>query len=105
MSEEGPTTLEEAIKQELCCLWGDLYAAVRNGIRTNWSIECESLAWRIKMLTRFVGPTPWDEIQISLLESGVYQRIHAEMGVTVEVDMAKVAEVRRSIESVLPRSG
>ncbi len=97
--DDEPTTLEEAAKGELACLWGDLDEAVRRAINRDWSIQCENLAARIKTLTRFVGPTPWEEIQISLLESGRYQRLHAEMGVAVEVDMARVAETRRRINA------
>lgn len=89
-------TLDAAARWELELLWNDLHDARRSAAK--WSIRCDGLAARIRMFTRLVGPTPWEKIQIPLLEDGTYQRIHAEMGVTVEVDMARVAETRRSID-------
>jgi hypothetical protein len=49
---------------------------------------------RIKALTSLVGPTPWAEVQVGLLEDGVYQRVHRELGIEVAVDMDAVAEHR-----------
>lgn len=50
---------------------------------------------RLVEVTRFVGPEPWERVQIDLLESGVWQTFHAAMDVEVEKpDMARVAEVR-----------
>jgi hypothetical protein len=90
-------TLAAVAREELTCLWHDLDAARRNAYHGEWSMACDSLVDRIKALTPLVGPTPWGDIQIPLLESGIYQRVHAELGIDVpEVrpDMAKVAELR-----------
>ncbi|MFG3046258.1 hypothetical protein ACGFZR_15180 [Streptomyces sp. NPDC048241] len=89
--------LEAVAREELVCLWGDLNEARMYAINGKWSIKCDQLEERIKDLTRLIGPIPWEEIQLSLLELGIYQRVHAELGIdTAEVrpDMAKVAEVR-----------
>lgn len=99
--DEEPETLEEAAREELHLLWGDLRDAVNRAINGVWSIDCGHVEHRIKMLTQFVGATPWEMVPLPLLEGGIYQRIHAEMGVEADVDMVRVAETRRSIEARL----
>ena len=100
MSDE----LRAACQQELEYLWDDLETARRNAILPGtWSMSCESVEHRIKQLTPLVGPTPWEKIQMSLLELGIYQRIHADLGIEVTVDMAKVAEMRAYIDSTRTR--
>ncbi|MER5461695.1 hypothetical protein ABT010_13595 [Streptomyces sp. NPDC002668] len=96
-------TLRAAIREELGCLWNDLNTARQSAIRNQWSIRCDHLVWRIKDLTPLVGPTPWDEIQIPLLEDGIYQRIHAELGIEAPVDMERVAKTRASVDARLAR--
>lgn len=91
-------TLEDAARWELELLWDELCRARRDAINGVWSMHCDTLAARIRMFTRLVGPTPWEKIQFPLLEDGTYQRIHAEMGVPAEVDMERVAATRRSID-------
>lgn len=91
--------LEDAARWELVLLWDDLNHARRSAINGVWSMACDSLVSRIGMFTRLVGPTPWEQIQIPLLEDGTYQRVHAELGVDVTVDMVRVAETRRSIDA------
>lgn len=91
--------LTAAVRDELECLWGDLAMAQLSAINTEWSIQCNGLAERIKNLTMLVGPTPWEKVSITLLENGVYQRLHGEMNVPVEVDMGEVAAVRGRIEA------
>ncbi|MEU4967753.1 hypothetical protein [Streptomyces smyrnaeus] len=90
-------TLREAAVEELADLWRDLDNARRFAVNGEWSMQCDWLEERIKRLTPLVGPTPWEEIQISLLERGIYQRIHADLGIDVAVDMERVAKVRESI--------
>lgn len=92
LDEDEPQTLEEAARQELAMLWSDLDTAIRTGINTTWSIRCDGLADRIKTLTRFVGPTPWDQVSMYLVKDGTYQRLHEEMGVHVEVDIERLAK-------------
>jgi hypothetical protein len=81
-----------ALREELACLWSDLATDRRMAFNGVWSVACESTASRIATITALVGPTPWEQIQPTLLEDGTYLRLHAEMGITAEVDEAAVAE-------------
>jgi hypothetical protein len=91
-------TLEEAAADELMRLWEDLYEAVRQARNGYWSIGCENIAHRIAVLTRALGKaTPWQQIQVDLLESGIYQKMHDLMGIPYEQpDMERIARMRRS---------
>jgi hypothetical protein len=98
--------LVEACREELRILWCDLEAARCSAIRPGtWSIQCLNLEDRIKTFTKLVGPTPWEEIQISLLELGIYQRIHADLGVAAPVDMERVAQTRARLDERAARHG
>jgi len=101
--EEGFTTLEEAASDELMRLWGGLYTATREARNGCWSIGCEDIAHRIAVLTRALGKaTPWQQVQIDLLESGIYQTMHDLMGISYEQpDMQVVAEMRAEREASL----
>lgn len=98
MSVNEPTELVEACREELECLWHDLDKARRDAINGAWSVDCESKQERIKRLTLLVGATSWESVPITLLELGLYQRIHGEIGIDAPVDMDRVAETRRRIE-------
>jgi copper chaperone CopZ len=102
-ARDGTDTLETVARWELLLLWSDLNDARRAAIRGSWSMNCDHLVDRIKKFTQQVGPISWEEINIDLLEDGVYQRVHGEIGITVEVDMAKVAETRASIDARMRR--
>jgi hypothetical protein len=102
-ARDGTDTLETVARWELLLLWSDLNDARRSAIRDSWSMKCDHLVDRIKLFTQQVGPISWEEIDIDLLEDGVYQRIHAEIGVSVDVDMARVAGTRASIETRMAR--
>jgi hypothetical protein len=99
-SQETPTVeqLTAAIRDELESLWCDLHEAISRAIRCTWSIEALSVKERIQALTKLVGPTPWESIQLPLIEAGVYQRVHSEIDMDAPVDMRRVAETRRSID-------
>ncbi|MGG2460502.1 hypothetical protein ACO0M4_11880 [Streptomyces sp. RGM 3693] len=88
-------TLRAAIHDELDSLWTDLSHARNRALRGQWSMECDFLVERIKKLTKLVDPIPWRSIDdLSLVEDGIYQRVHAELGVDAPVDMAAVAQAR-----------
>ena len=89
--------LRGLLRGELADLWIDLEQAIRRAHNGQWSMECDWFLDRIKTLTQQVGPAPWEQLPITLLESGLYQRTHAELGVDAPVDMARVAEVREVI--------
>lgn len=86
--------LQEVARDELVCLWGDLKEARNRAYRNAWSMGCDNIVERIKALTPLVGSTLWGEVPIALLEDGIYQRVHEDLGVEVTVDMAAVAECR-----------
>lgn len=90
-------SMTEAVCDELEYLWGDLDNAMRYALNGRWSIQCDGLVDRIKTLTQLVGPTSWDKIPLSMLENGVYQRLHDDLGIRVTPDMAKVAEIRKRL--------
>lgn len=91
-------TLREALREELSCLWTDLQTARRDAREGNWSMHCDWLAERIKKLTPLVGPTPWTELDIELIEDDVYQRIHAEIGVDAPYDEESVRQHRARLD-------
>lgn len=99
MPADETTALREAVREELVLLWDDLHEARSYAINGEWSIRCDSLVDRIKTLTPLLGPTPWGEIQIRLIEDGIYQRVNAEMGIEVAPDMAKIAELRAYMDA------
>lgn len=90
--------LLEVAREELGLLWGDLNGARQSAVNGEWSMKCDHLVERIKALTPLVGPTPWEEISIELLEMGIYQRVHSELGIEVAPDMDRVAGVRSRID-------
>lgn len=90
--------LEEVAREELRLLWKDLADARSYSVNGAWSIRCDELVERINALTTLVGPTPWDEISIPLLEAGIYQRVHADLGIPVEVDMERAMRAKASME-------
>lgn len=94
-----PGVLAEGAKDELEALWGDLEDARGSAIvRGTWTLRLAELEDRIKALTQIVGPTPWGDVPLPLLEDGVYQTIHRHIGVEAPVDMAGVARARALIE-------
>lgn len=101
--EEAYTTLEEAAAAELMRLWGDLADAMHYARGGCWSGGCEDAAYRIAVLTRALGKaTPWEQVQIELLETGIYQRFHDLMGIAYEQpDMDVIAKMRAEREAGL----
>lgn len=91
------TELTNALCDELECLWADLEQAIQYALNGWWSLQCDHIQDRIRNLTQLVGPTAWQNVSISLLERGTYQRIHDELGIRVEPDMAVVAEIRERL--------
>ena len=93
---EGFTTLEQASSDELMRLWGDLHHAMREARDGCWSVGCESVAHRIAVLTRALGKSVrWQDMDIELLETGIYQKMHDLLGVPYDPpDMQVIARMR-----------
>lgn len=86
------------MRHELLSLWADLEQARRYAINRTWSRDCARLVHRIIRLTLIVGPISWEEIDISLLETGIYQAVHDALKIDYPApDMEQVAEVRKLI--------
>ncbi|MEV0444355.1 hypothetical protein AB0I84_03395 [Streptomyces spectabilis] len=92
-------TLRDAIRGELDSLWCDLATARDEALHGQWSIRCYSLTDRIKRLTKLAGPTPWRSVELSPLEDGISQRVHAELGVEAPVDMEAVVQSRAWLDA------
>ncbi len=89
---------DAALRHELLSLWADLEQARRYAINRTWSRDCARLVHRISRLTLIVGSPSWEEIDISLLETGIYQAVHEALAVDYEApDMEQVAAVRKLI--------
>jgi len=86
---DGTASLEQAARYELACLWSDLQERLTDcgGV---WSGPCPELAARIRRLTAHLGPCPWGDVPTLLLQSGYYERLHAEWGVPAPVDWSRV---------------
>lgn len=92
-------SLRGALRDELSCLWTDLQTARRDAINGRWSMHCDWIVDRIKQITPLVGPTPWTELDIQLIEDGVYQRVHAEIGVDAPYDEEGVRKHRARLDA------
>ena len=101
--EGGFTSLEDAAFEELTRLWGDLHEQMRWARDGCWSMGCASVAYRIAFMTRALGRAArWEDMQIELLEGGIFQRFHDLIGVPYEQpDMAVIAQMRAEREASL----
>ncbi len=96
--DDRPATLDEAARIEQEHLWSDLSQAVRTAHRGCWSTPCENLTWRITNLARLVGATSWSAVDVSLLRSGVYEKILTNAGIGYEpIDWDAVARTEAVI--------
>lgn len=97
-------TLADAIRGELEHLWCDMAWAIRRAHRNNWSVECDDLAKRITTLSLLVGPTPWGRVDVTLLRSGVYERVHRDAGIEYPtIDKGKVERLWQDIQQQAAR--
>ncbi|MCX5584298.1 hypothetical protein [Streptomyces erythrochromogenes] len=92
--------LVEVARAELAFLWRDLEAAIRAAVDGVWSARCEAVVERIKMLTPVVGPTPWRQVPLILVETRLYQEIHAAIGIEAEVKAWQIAEEQALMEAM-----
>lgn len=87
MSESTEERYAKALRDELEFLWGDLVEAHRMS-RANppeRSMECLGLIERIQTISRLVGPLPPGQVSMPFLLTGLYERVHAEIGVDATV--------------------
>jgi hypothetical protein len=82
--DELPATLEQAAREEQEFLWNDLDQAIGMAVNGEWSMHCDTLAWRIVGFAKLVGATPWGDVPMTLVRSGVYERVLSDAGVSYE---------------------
>lgn len=86
--------LEQALRDELVALWSDMTQARRDAAYGGWSIGCDWLAQRIITLSRLVGPTFWDEVEVATLLDGTYEKVYTGAGIEYQqIDWGCVREV------------
>ena len=99
VDEQWPADLTQAVHDELVWLWADLYAARREAVGGCWSTGCEMLVHRIVALSRLTGAIGWTEVDVALVRSGLYERIHREAGLEhLPIDWDRLAGHERSIQ-------
>ena len=77
----------QALRDELEHLWSDLAQAYRLSHATppEQSMGCLGLIGRIQTITDHVGPCPPEKISMPFLLTGMYEQVHAAIGVTAPV--------------------
>lgn len=88
MTDDTIFELERFIKDVQSDLWYDFHNALHYAANGFWSADAENKLNRIIRCIKVVGPTPWGEVQIPLLSSGVYQAVLRKLEVEVpEIDL------------------
>ena len=77
----------QALRKELEHLWGDLAEDYRMSRATppEKSMGCLGRIGRIQTITKLIGPCPPEKIQMPFLLTGMYERVHADIGLTATV--------------------
>jgi hypothetical protein len=94
-------TLAAALRDELACLWDDLayqYRSSRAQPPEN-SGGCENLIERIHTITALVGPVPADKISMPFLLTGMYERVHRQIGIVATVPAELLEQARAYVGS------
>jgi hypothetical protein len=97
--EDWPADLATAVHDELVHLWHDVLEARRAALNGCWSIQCENVIYRITALSRLVGAIGWDEVDVTLVRSGLYERVHRDAGIAhPPIGWEQLAECERRIK-------
>lgn len=98
--------IHEADLAQVCCdelrsLWQDMADAERHRIGctgTEMSINMGHIAHRIVRLSRHVGALPWAHVSVTLLRTGIYEKVHNDARLTYPpIDWEHVARTEASI--------
>lgn len=95
----GEQDLRDVLLEELIYLWGDFADAYRAS-RTDppeTSMGCEHLIGRIQTVTKLVGPIDPAKVAMPFLLTGMYERVHAEIGITVTVPEVIMQQAREYV--------
>jgi hypothetical protein len=93
--------LVKALRHELMYLWCDLDWAYRESRATppEKSPGCEGLIDRIQRVSRLVGPISPDQVSMPFLLTGMFEQVHAAMGLEVTVPEATLKACREYVDS------
>jgi hypothetical protein len=83
------------LRKALEYAWTDFVVDVRSAVVPG-SVSM-SMEWRIewiKELSEAIGPISWEHVEMGLLESGWFQRIHEQLGYPVDHEAIRVALVK-----------
>jgi hypothetical protein len=98
-AEDWPADLPAAVHDELVHLWHDLLEARRAALNGCWSMQCENVVYRITALSRLVGAIGWDEVDVTLVRSGLYERVHRDARIEhPPIDWDQLTECERRIK-------
>jgi hypothetical protein len=89
----------QALRAELELLWDDLADDYRmsRGTPPEESIGCLSRIERIQAITRLVGPCPPGAIPMTFLLTGLYEKVHAQIGITATVPEDTLRSARKYV--------
>ncbi|MCW2938477.1 MAG: hypothetical protein JWN00_1462 [Actinomycetia bacterium] len=98
MSEQVET-YAQALRDELEHLWSDLAEAYRmsRADPPEKSMECENAIARIWAITDHVGPCPPGRISMPFLLTGMYEKVHAQIGIAATVPPKIVEQAREYV--------
>jgi hypothetical protein len=96
-----------ALREELEYLWDDFAEDYRMS-RANppeQSMGCLGRIERIQVITRLVGPCPPGNVPMPFLLTGVYEKVHAAIGIEVSVPEETLQAAREYVAESQRRVG
>lgn len=97
----------QALRDELEHLWGDLAEDYRMS-RANppeQSMGCLGRIDRIQAITKLVGPFPPENVPMPFLLTGVYEKVHAQIGIEATVPEDTLRAAREYVAESKRRAG
>ena len=97
----------QALRNELEHLWGDLAEDYRMSRATppEQSMGCLGRIGRIQTITKLIGPCPPEKIQMPFLLTGIYEKVHAQIGITATVPEELLRQAREYVAKSQRRVG
>lgn len=97
----------KALRDELEHLWDDLAEDYRMS-RANppeQSMGCLGRIDRIQTITKLVGPCPPESVPMPFLLAGVYEKVHAEIGIEATISEDTLRSAREYVAESKRRAG
>lgn len=97
----GDTDPRALLRDVMVDLWHDLAQAYRTSEASprETSIGCHGLIKRIQDIARHVGPVDPGALEYPMVLTGLYETVHAEIGLDVEVPGELLAAARAYVEA------